>query len=53
MQNEFGFLVCALELEADRVASGDSDCLGLNSYSGISSITPRDLREEIGKGPGE
>jgi len=47
------FLECALELEAECVASGDSDLLGLESYMGIPILTPRELLEEIGEAPGE
>jgi hypothetical protein len=47
------FLECALELEADRVASGDSDLLELDSYMGIPILTPRELIEEIGEATGE
>ena len=47
------FLECALELEADRVASGDSDLLELDSYMGIPILTPRELLEEVGEAPEE
>jgi predicted nucleic acid-binding protein len=47
------FLECALELEADRVASGDSDLLELDSYMGIPILTPRELLEEVGEMPEE
>jgi len=47
------FLECALELEADRVASGDSDLLDLDSYMGIPILTPRELLEEMGEAPVE
>jgi putative PIN family toxin of toxin-antitoxin system len=47
------FLECALELEADRVVSGDSDLLELDSYMGIPILTPRELLEEVGEVPGE
>jgi len=47
------FLGCALELEADRVVSGDSDLLGLDSYMGIPTLTPRELLEEVGETPEE
>jgi putative PIN family toxin of toxin-antitoxin system len=46
------FLECALELEADRVVSGDSDLLGLESYMGVPILTPRELLEEAGEAPG-
>jgi putative PIN family toxin of toxin-antitoxin system len=46
------FLECALELEADRVVSGDSDLLGLESYMGVPNLTPRELLEEAGEAPG-
>jgi putative PIN family toxin of toxin-antitoxin system len=45
------FLECALELEADRVVSGDSDLLELKSYMGIPILTPRELLEQIGEVP--
>ncbi|MEF8938250.1 MAG: PIN domain-containing protein [Salinivenus sp.] len=45
-------LECALELEADRVVSGDSDLLELESYMGIPILTPRELLEELGQAPG-
>jgi hypothetical protein len=47
------FLECALELEADRVVSGDSDLLELDSYMGIPILTPRGLLEQIGEAPEE
>ena len=47
------FLECALELEADRVVSGDSDLLELGSYMGIPILTPRELLEEVGEAPEE
>ena len=47
------FLECALELEADRVVSGDSDLLELDSYMGIPILTPRELLEQIGEAPEE
>jgi len=47
------FLECALELEADRVVSGDSDLLELDSYMGIPILTPRELLEEVGEMPEE
>lgn len=47
------FLECALELEAECIASGDSDLLELTSYMGIPILTPRELLEQIGEGPGE
>ncbi|PQJ26861.1 hypothetical protein BSZ35_18190 [Salinibacter sp. 10B] len=34
-------LECALELEAERIVSGDSDLLELNSYMGIPILTPK------------
>ena len=43
------FLECALELEADRVVSGDSDLLELTSYMGIPILTPRELLEQVGE----
>lgn len=46
-------LECALELEADSVASGDSDLLELDSYMGIPILTSRNLLEEIGEVPGD
>jgi len=46
------FLECALELEADRVVSGDSDLLELESYMGVPTLTPRELLEEAGEAPG-
>ena len=46
------FLECALELEADRVVSGDSDLLELESYMGVPILTPRELLEEAGEAPG-
>lgn len=45
------FLECVLELEADRVVSGDSDLLELKSYMGIPILTPRELLEQIGEVP--
>ncbi len=45
------FLECALELEANRVVSGDSDLLELESYMGIPILTPRELLEELGEVP--
>ena len=42
----------ALELEADRVVSGDSDLLGLESYMGVPILTPRELLDEAGEAPG-
>lgn len=45
------FLECALELEADRVVSGDSDFLKLGSYMGTPIFTPRELLEEVGEAP--
>ena len=45
------FLECALELEADRVVSGDSDLLELKSHMGIPILTPRELLEQIGEVP--
>ena len=45
------FLECALELEADRVVSGDSDLLELKSYMGIPILAPRELLEQIGEVP--
>jgi hypothetical protein len=45
------FLECALELEADRVVSGDSGLLELRSYMGIPIFTPRELLEEVGEAP--
>jgi putative PIN family toxin of toxin-antitoxin system len=47
------FLECALELEAGRVASGDSDLLELDSYMGIPILTPRELLEQVGEAPEE
>jgi putative PIN family toxin of toxin-antitoxin system len=47
------FLECALELEAECVASGDSDLLELGSYMGIPIFTPREVLEEIGEAPEE
>lgn len=47
------FLECALELEADRVVSGDSDLLELDSYMGIPILTPRELLEQVGEAPEE
>ncbi|WP_259129886.1 putative toxin-antitoxin system toxin component, PIN family [Salinibacter ruber] len=47
------FLECALELEADCIASGDSDLLDLESYMGIPILTPRELLEQIGEAPSE
>jgi predicted nucleic acid-binding protein len=44
-------LECALELEAEFVASGDSDLLELGSYMGIPIHTPRKLLEEVGEVP--
>jgi len=46
-------LECALELEAERVVSGDSDLLELGSYMGIPILTPRELLEELGEAPVE
>lgn len=46
------FLECALELEADRVVSGDSDLLELESYMGVPILTPWELLEEAGEAPG-
>lgn len=46
------FLECALELEAECIASGDSDLLELESYMGIPIFTPRQLLEQIGEAPG-
>ena len=46
------FLACALELEAECIASGDSDLLELESYMGIPIFTPRQLLEQIGEAPG-
>ena len=46
------FLECALELEAERVVSGDTDLLELKSYMGTPILTPRELLEEIGEAPG-
>jgi predicted nucleic acid-binding protein len=46
------FLECALELEADRVVSGDSDLLGLESYMGVPILTPRELLEQAGEALG-
>jgi len=51
--NGFGFLECALELETEFVASGDSDLLELGSYMGIPILTPRKLLEEVGEVPEE
>jgi len=45
------FLECALELEAECIASGDSDLLELESYMGIPIFTPRQLLEQIGEAP--
>jgi hypothetical protein len=45
------FLECALELEADRLISGDSGLLELGSYMGIPIFTPRELLEEVGEAP--
>ena len=45
------FLECALELEAECIASGDSDLLELESYMGIPIFTPRRLLEQIGEAP--
>lgn len=42
------FLECALELEADRLISGDSGLLELGSYMGIPIFTPRELLKEVG-----
>ena len=47
------FLECALELEADRVVSGDSYLLELGSYMGSPILTPRELLEEVGEAPEE
>jgi putative PIN family toxin of toxin-antitoxin system len=47
------FLECTLELEADGVASGDSDLLDLKSYMGIPILTPRELLEQVGEAPEE
>jgi predicted nucleic acid-binding protein len=49
MPNGFGFLECALELEADRVVSGDSDLLEMGSYMGIPILRPREFLEEVGE----
>lgn len=46
------FLECALELEAERVVSGDSDLLELGGYMGIPIQTPRELLDEFGEAPG-
>ena len=46
-------LQCALELEAQFVASGDSDLLELGSYMGIPILTPQELLEEVGEAPEE
>ena len=43
----------ALELEAECVASGDSDLLEMGSYMGIPIFTPREVLEQIGEAPGE
>jgi predicted nucleic acid-binding protein len=53
MPNGFGFLECALELEAECVVSGDSDLLELGSYMGIPILTPRELLKEVGEVPEE
>ena len=45
------FLECALELEAECIASGDSDLLELESYMGIPIFTPRRLLKQIGEAP--
>ena len=45
------FLECALELEAECIASGDSDLLELESYMGIPIFTPRQLLKQIGEAP--
>ena len=47
------FLECALKLAADRVVSGDSGLLELDSYMGIPILTSRELLEQVGKAPGE
>lgn len=47
------FLECALDLEADRVVSGDSDLLELGSYMGIPIVTPRELLKQVGEAPEE
>ncbi|MFB6248969.1 MAG: putative toxin-antitoxin system toxin component, PIN family [Salinibacter sp.] len=47
------FLECALELGAERVVSGDSDLLELDSYMGIPILTPRELLEQVGEAPEE
>jgi Predicted nucleic acid-binding protein, contains PIN domain len=46
------FLECALKLEAECIASGDSDLLEFESYMGIPILTPRELLEEVGEAPG-
>jgi predicted nucleic acid-binding protein len=47
------FLECALELEADRVVSGDSNLLEPGSYMGNPISTPRELLQEVGEAPEE
>lgn len=47
------FLECAVELEAECIASGDSDLLKLETYMGIPILTPRGLLEQLGEVPGE
>jgi predicted nucleic acid-binding protein len=49
--NGFGFLECALDLEAERIASGDSNLLELGSYMGIPILTPGSFWSRSGKRP--
>jgi len=46
-------LECAVELEAERIVSGDSDHLEIGSCMRIPILTPRELLERVGEAPGE
>ena len=45
------FIACALALEADYIVSGDSDLLTLESYMGISIVSPRTFLENLDRPP--
>lgn len=45
------FLACALALEADCIVSGGSDLLSLDSYMGISIVSPRTFLDVLDTPP--
>ncbi len=44
-------LECAIVAGATHIVSGDKDLISLNTYSGISILTPREFLELFGRAP--